>query len=122
MSFNRLDYDDCAYSKTLRESTNPLYYSLYIGQFEHISKCPLGEGTSNLPHVEKTENESELWNITRRASKCPERKYNMGSGRQPQVQWLQPRLCESVYKLTPSGLKKPVSNGLKPIPHKLTIL
>ena len=48
MSFNRLTYDTCAYSKTLQESTDPLGYNLYKGKYEYCISCPVGNFTNNL--------------------------------------------------------------------------
>ena len=48
MSFNRLSYDSCAYSKNLQQSTDPLEYNLFKGKFESCNSCPVGDFTSNL--------------------------------------------------------------------------
>ena len=51
MSFNRLNYDNCAYAKTLQESTSPLEYNLFMGKYENKKQCPEGKFTNNLPFV-----------------------------------------------------------------------
>ena len=38
-SSNRLIYDQCEYNREVVESTKPLYYRMYLGQFENESKC-----------------------------------------------------------------------------------
>ena len=48
MSFTRLDYDKCAYKKTLEESCSPLDYMLYMGKYENDKQCPVGDHTNNL--------------------------------------------------------------------------
>lgn len=80
MSYNqgfsaRLDYDPCAYKKRLTESTGTYAYSVYDGKFENCNRCTY----NSYPRPFSTNfvnRESELFNITRPASKCPTRKYN----------------------------------------------
>ena len=48
MSFNRLKYDNCAYSKEIEESTSPLDYYLFKGKYENCKQCPVGSHTNNL--------------------------------------------------------------------------
>ena len=74
MSFNRLDYDKCAYAKSLEESTTPLEYWLFLGKYENCTQCPKGCCTNNLDLSVRTEVESELWNIDRVSTKCPSKK------------------------------------------------
>jgi hypothetical protein len=72
-SFNRLRYDNCAYQKTLHESTSPLAYQLYEGKWENCDKCIYDKFYRPFDLVDV---ESELKNITRANSKCPELKYD----------------------------------------------
>lgn len=72
-SSNRLRYDACAYRKNLAESTGPLVYRLYEGKFEHGGKC-IFENQFWRP-FDLVDVESELKNITRPNTKCPELKY-----------------------------------------------
>ena len=55
MSFTRLDYDKCAYKKTLEESCSPLDYQLYMGKYENSKQCPVGDHTNNLEFGIKTD-------------------------------------------------------------------
>ena len=45
MSSNRLIYDECAYKKSLQQSTDPLEYSLYTGKYENTAKCRIELGS-----------------------------------------------------------------------------
>jgi hypothetical protein len=72
-SFNRLRYDNCAYDRTLHESISPLTYQLYEGKFENGGKC-VYKSQFYRP-FDLVDVESELKNITRANSKCPENKY-----------------------------------------------
>jgi hypothetical protein len=110
MSFNRLNYDNCAYAKTLQESTSPLEYNLFMGKYENKKQCPEGKFTNNLPFGPKTDVESELWGITRLQSRCEEKKYdpaNPGA----QADFTPARVCDTIYYITPTNMKMPTSNG-----------
>jgi hypothetical protein len=74
-SSNRLIYDNCAYQKSLYESTSPLVYRLYEGNFENCQKCLHKDFIRPFDLVDI---ESELRNQTRFTSKCPQQKYNPG--------------------------------------------
>lgn len=74
-SFNRLIYDNCAYQKSLYESTDVLKRQLYEGAYEHCDKCIQDENSFYRP-FDLVDIESELKNITRANSKCPQNKYN----------------------------------------------
>jgi hypothetical protein len=80
MSFNRLIYDGCAYKKTLEESTGTLSYLLDPIKYENCSKCRVEFGViggTNVSHNigSLVDIENELFNITRKLSKCPSKKY-----------------------------------------------
>jgi len=79
-SFNRSSYDTCAYEKKLYEETSPLAYQLYEGKFENCNKCIYDKFYRPFDLVDI---ESELQNKTRRASKCPQHKYNPQCKRGP---------------------------------------
>jgi hypothetical protein len=121
MSFNRLSYDTCAYSKTLQESTDPLEYNLFKGKFESCKNCPIGDFTNNLEIGERSDLESDLKGQARMATKCPSEKYPSHSI--ANIPYTPPIVCQGIYSLTPvnSGypsahpvpLFKPSSNGLK---------
>lgn len=73
-SSNRLIYDNCAYQKALYESTSPLAYRLYEGAHENCEKC-MHENKFYRP-FDLVDTESELKNITRPNTHCPQFKYN----------------------------------------------
>lgn len=111
MSFNRLSYDSCAYSKTLQESTDPLEYNLFKGKFESCVNCAVGNFTANLEFGVKTDVESDLKGQVRMGSKCPSDKFPINIG---QAAAFTPAItCQSIYNLTPNNLIKPTTNGLK---------
>jgi hypothetical protein len=89
-SSNRLIYDNCAYQKKLYESTSPLAYMLYDGKMESCDKCTY-EGQFWRPY-DLVDVESELKNITRANSKCPQYKYNPNCKRS--------KYCLSTYDKT----------------------
>lgn len=70
---DRTIYDDCSYKKELKQSVSPLSYRLYEGAHEHCKKCV--QDNFYRPY-DLVDNESELKNITRRLTNCPEFKYN----------------------------------------------
>jgi hypothetical protein len=111
MSFNRLSYDSCAYSKTLQESTDPLEYNLFKGKFESCVECPVGNYTNNLEFGIKTDVESDLKGQVRIGSKCPSDKFPVNAG---QAAGFSPAItCQNIYNLTPNNLVRPTTNGLK---------
>lgn len=72
---SRLDYDDCAYKKELEQSLGCFEYQINPDMYENCSRCVVDEFPR--PFDPKfVDAESELFNITRPASKCPSRKYN----------------------------------------------
>lgn len=75
-SFSRSIYDRCEYQKRIYESVEPLGYMMYPGRFENCSKCTYNEKSFWRPFdTEIVDVESDLKNITRRASRCPQNKY-----------------------------------------------
>lgn len=73
-SSNRLIYDRCAYQKELYESTSPLAYRLYEGAQENCKKCM--HNNEFYRPFDLVDIESELLNITRPNTHCPQFKYN----------------------------------------------
>ena len=111
MSFNRLDYDKCAYAQRLTESTSPLGYLLYRGKYEHNKDCKLSSNPNDMSQLNKTLVENELYNLNRTSTLCSSKKYN--PSQKVNVPKSSPAtLCQSIYNLTPSGLPKVTSNGL----------
>jgi hypothetical protein len=74
-SSNNLMYDNCAYQKSLFESTSPLQYQLFGGKYENCGKCIYTKYYRPFD-VEIVDVESELRNQTRPATKCPQFMYN----------------------------------------------
>lgn len=80
MSWTRLNNDPCAYRKDLRQSTSSLDYIFDRNRYVNCQPCRVELGTfggrntggslSTLVDVE-----SDLLNINRKLSNCPERKY-----------------------------------------------
>lgn len=73
-SFNRLNYDNCAYDKKIQESTSPLMYQMSRYKYENCARCTY-DGKQYAP-FDLVDEESELLNITRSATRCPSREYN----------------------------------------------
>lgn len=77
-NFNRLIYDRCEYEKRIKESTDPLSWNMYGGKFEHCQKCVYNNQFIRPFDNNIVDRESELKGILRKASKCPQNKYNPG--------------------------------------------
>ena len=110
MSFNRLTYDNCAYAKTLQESTSSLEFNLYRGKFENKKQCPVGKFTNNLEFGIRTDVESDLLGVIRQDSKCPEKKFDPSKPR-TKADYTPPKVCDTIYYITPTNMKMPTSNG-----------
>jgi hypothetical protein len=111
MSYNRLIYDNCAYTTEIKESTGPLEYSLYKGKYENAKKCPNNDFDNIIQVEDRADVENELFGLKRVNSKCPSLKFD------PVADYKNPdlspnKLCESIYFLTPNNLVKPTSNML----------
>lgn len=79
MSFNRMTYDHCRYSRELNGNTSILGYLLDNQKFEHPDKCRhtlglLGGATISQVKGNLVDMESELKGITRLLSQCTESK------------------------------------------------
>jgi hypothetical protein len=80
MSFNRLRYDNCAYTHELNESVGTLAYVLDPSKYENCNKCRMELGIiggTNVSHIKGNlvDLETDLRGTTRMSSKCPSRKY-----------------------------------------------
>jgi hypothetical protein len=80
MSSNRLKFDKCAYNKDLAQSTSSLNYTLDPSKWYNCSPCRnelglLGGNTVSLTRDNMVDLESDLFNMTRQNSRCPERKF-----------------------------------------------
>jgi hypothetical protein len=84
MSLNRLQDDSCTYAKVLRQSVNPLEYTLDPIKYQHCKPCRMQLGTvggtaaSRMTGASLVDTESELRNQTRAYSLCPANKYVPG--------------------------------------------
>jgi len=82
MSFNRLTDDLCQYSRTLKQSVDPLAYLLDPIKHEHCRQCRMklgivgGTAVSHMVGVNMVDVESELFGQTRVATKCPALHYD----------------------------------------------
>ena len=111
MSYNRLIYDNCAYTAEIKESTSPLEYFLYKGKYENTKACPNNDFSNMIDVENRADVENELFGLKRTNTKCPSLKYD------PIVDYKNPdlspnKLCESIYYITPNNLVKPTSNIL----------
>lgn len=80
MSWNRLNFDPCAYNKRLDESTSVLTYNLDPNKFYNCNDCRIefgvvGGNNVSLTTANLVDLESDLRNQTRLLSLCPEKKY-----------------------------------------------
>lgn len=109
MSFNRLKYDSCAYSKTMQESTDPLEYNLFKGKYESCTTCT--EFTNNLEFGLRIDAENDLKGQNRVGSNCPSKKYP--DGKIENIPFSPAITCHSIHQITPTNLPKEYSSGLK---------
>lgn len=104
-----LTYDKCFYEQDNKQRTGPFAYQMFYGKFENDNKC---RENKIIRPFDLVNEESELKNITRGASKCSSMKYNPGCSKgckcncantckMPTV--LAPEVCPIVS----SGIKKP---------------
>ena len=76
-SFNRLRYDRCAFEKDTQQSTQPLQYRMSMDPFENEKKCVFNKDSFYHPFDDNiVDTESELKGLGRKASRCPQNKYN----------------------------------------------
>lgn len=111
MSFNRLSYDNCAYSKTVKESVSSLDYNLFTPKYENCKSCPDAQGNSILALDTRADVESELFGLDRPGTKCPIEKYDPTKKYQ-NPSYVPPQICQNIYYITPSNLVKPTTNLL----------
>ena len=109
MSSNRLIYDSCAYTTTIKSSTDPLNYLLFSVKYKNSILCDKG-CANELSFTERTNAENELNGLARRHSLCPVNKYNPSSNVYNPPLFIPNIMCEKIHCLTPSNLKKPTSN------------
>ena len=114
MSYNRLQYDKCAYATEVQESVSVLDYNIF--KLKYVNKqCDNTETPNEISFVDRTLAENELTGLNRRNSLCPTKKFN------PHVNFETPeyspnRICESIHYMTPSKIEKPKTNML-PAPN-----
>jgi hypothetical protein len=84
MASSRLKDDTCAYTRALKQSTDPLSYQLEPSKYINSRRCRHqlglvgGNNVSTLTGEALVDTESELFNITRQASMCPSKQYVPG--------------------------------------------
>lgn len=111
MSYNRLQYDKCAYDTEIKESVSVLGYTIFKPKYVH-KQCLETDISNEVSFVDRTVTENELYGIDRRNSLCPSKKFN------PDNNFVNPkyspnRICESIYSMTPTNLEKPSDNMIK---------
>lgn len=111
MSFNRLTYDNCAYSTTIKESVSSLDYNLFKGKYENCIQCKAGDFENIIPFDARAEVESELFGLPRPNSRCPTGKYDP-TKKVAKPAFSPPLMCQNIYYITPNNLQKPTSNAL----------
>ena len=111
MSYNRLSYDKCAYTKEISESVSALDYNIFRPKFVH-KKCTDTEDMANeVSFIDRTITENELYGINRRNSLCPNEKFNPNNKFTP-PEFSPNSVCQGVYRMTPTNLDKPTTNML----------
>ena len=97
--FSKLSYDRCAYQKKIYQSVEPLGYMLYAGAYENCNKCRQDKFWRPFDK-DIIDTESDLKNITRRNTKCPQYKYSPNQKKSyPTV--LPSELCPIVHSNIP---------------------
>lgn len=120
-TFNRLNYDNCAYDKKLRESTSPLSYQMSRYKYENCARCTYN-GKQYTP-FDLVEEESELRGISRPATRCPSKMYNPTCQKSdtcwstydkdmPVIYppYLCPIVCNNIKKMTNPGYTLPMQD------------
>ena len=110
MSSNRLIYDNCAFKTQIQDSTTPLAYRLYLGNYKNCNSCP-GKFSNDLDFGSRADVESELRNQgVRIQSKCPGLKYDPTNSSQGAP--ITPHhICQGIYHITPHGQQMPANPG-----------
>jgi hypothetical protein len=111
MSFNRLTYDNCAYSTTVKESVSSLDYNLFKGKYENCTQCKISDFNNIIALDTRAEVESELHGLPRPNSRCPTEKYDPNK-KFNNPNHSPPTMCQSIYYITPNNLQKPTTNLL----------
>ena len=120
MSYNRLNYDKCAYEFDLKQSVGPLYYQLDPTNFYDslpynastrepnfklkdypITSCNC-EGKDSYIDID-----SDLKNLNRKTSNCPTKKYN---GPDKKSSNIQSKIQELEFNSINSRLTNPIDN------------
>ena len=102
MSSNRLSYDSCAYKSALKQSTEPLDYMMYAGNYNNSAKCRIefgivgGNGVS-LYSGNLVDLESDLRGQTRIASDCPSKMFQPSEDKKLGKELLNQPSCQMQY-------------------------
>lgn len=81
MSFNRLSYDNSEYRDQLHRDVSIYHYNMNNNKYVNSNKCRVAKGIVGGNDVSIIQGdivnlESDLWGITRKASKIPSEKYH----------------------------------------------
>ena len=115
MSSNRMEYDECAYAQELKQSTDPLRYSMFDGQFTNGKKCVYTGDVDRQPFPTRVDIESNLMSIGRLTTHCVGGKYKPYDGITKEesdkiYQTINPELC-NIYR-NGNNLRMPTSSGI----------
>jgi hypothetical protein len=96
MSSNRLSYDQCAYKKTIQQSTDPLSYVINPIKYENCNKCRMELGIvggTAVSHIKGNlvDLENDLRGQTRSSTNCPEKLYQKTCGSDVDMHKCQPK-------------------------------
>lgn len=111
-TFNRLNYDVCAYKQDLNQSVSPLGYRMSRYAYENCARCTY-DGKQYAPFdTPVVEAESELKGLTRPATRCPTREYSPTCEKSD--------ICTSTFDrsvpvIYPANLCPVVCSNLKPM-------
>lgn len=113
----RLRYDVCDYEKYLSQSIGTGQYRMYQGAYENCDKCIFDKQYWFPFSGEIIDIESELKNITRGSSRCPQFKYNPNCKKSPScLSTFDPTapivLNSSICPIVYNNITRPTHSGL----------
>lgn len=111
MSYNRLQYDKCAYDTEIKESVSVLGYNIFKPKYVN-TQCSKTSMSNEISFIDRTVTENELYGINRRNSLCPSKKFNPDDNFE-NPKYSPNRICEGIYSMTPTNLVKPNDNMIK---------
>lgn len=81
---NRLIYDECDFNQHVNDSTWPIRFAMDMTKYENCGKCRNDPKDPIIHPYDLVDQESELRNQTRAASRCAGMKYNPACKTTPQ--------------------------------------